>query len=149
MAIALNRLKGILKYFSTQEGILRLNVCLYDDPRNAESQILNVLLLEDSEFLGPFLGKTLEVGFKESNVIVGLELRGLYNIFKSKILNIKTDALFARLVLEAPSVQNLEMQNPNVITALCPLDFIRKNSLKIGDCVDWHIPENAVMLYAN
>lgn len=141
MDIALNKFQGILTHFSTQEGILRLCVCLCDDDSsNIQSQMLNVLLLEDSTFLEPFLHKTLKLCFKESSVIVGLELKGLHNTFKSKILNLEIDTLFARLILE--------MQN-NTITALCPLDFIVQNALKKGDYVKWHIPENAVMLYAN
>ncbi|MCI5969277.1 molybdate ABC transporter [Helicobacter sp.] len=135
----MNRLKGILTHFDAQEGILRLCVRLCDDAKKLESQMLNVLLLEDSTFLEPFLQKTLKLCFKESSVIVGLELKGLHNTFKSKILDIQTDTLFARLVLE---VQN------SAIAALCPLDFIKQNALKKGDCVKWHIPENAVMLYA-
>lgn len=101
--------------------------------------MLNVLLLEDSTFLEPFLHKTLKLGFKESSVVVGLELKGLQNTFKSKILDIAMDTLFAKLILEAQS---------NTITTLCPLDFIVQNALKKGDFVQWHIPENAVMLYA-
>lgn len=138
--IALNRLQGILTHFDAQEGILRLCVQLCDGSKNMESQMLNALLLEDSTFLESFLQKTLELGFKESSVIVGLELKGLHNTFKSKILDIQQDELFARLALE---VQD------KAITALCPLDFIRQNALKKGDYVKWHIPENAVMIYAN
>ncbi|WP_299545846.1 molybdate ABC transporter [uncultured Helicobacter sp.] len=135
----MNKLQGILTHFRAQDGILRLSVCI-SESKNMESQILNMLLLEDPTFLEPFLQKTLEVGFKESSVIVGLELKGLHNVFKSKVLKIETDTLFARLTLET-------LINP--ITALCPLDFIAKNALKKGDLIEWHIPENAVMFYAN
>ncbi|MBX7490484.1 molybdate ABC transporter [Helicobacter turcicus] len=138
----MNRLKGTFVYFSAQEGILRLYVRLSGGSgfKNTESQMLSVLLLENSVFLEPFLNKTLEIGFKESNVIVGLELKGVHNTFKSEILGIEMDTLFARLVLKTDVISN-------VITALCPLDFVAQNVLKKGDCVEWHIPENAVMLY--
>lgn len=146
----LNKLQGTLAYFSAQGGILRLYVRLdsigssknkENSSKNIESQMLSVLLLEDSAFLEPFLNKTLDIGFKESNVVVGLELKGVHNTFKSEILGIEMDTLFARLVLKVASVV------PSAITALCPLDFITQNTIKEGDCVEWHIPENAVMLY--
>ncbi|TLD84447.1 molybdate ABC transporter [Helicobacter sp. MIT 11-5569] len=134
----MNRFQAILTNFSAQDSILRLHL-LCD---SLESQMLSALLLEDSAFLEPFLGKTLEIGFKENNVVVGLELKGLHNVFKSEIAQIQTDTLFARLVLKATK----EISN-YTITALCPLDFITQNTLKIGDCIQWHIPENSVMLY--
>lgn len=130
----MNKLSGILEKFSAQEGILRLFV-------RVDNSYICALLLEDSKLVESFLGQAIEVGFKESNVVVGAVIEGVQNVFQAEILEIQTDSLFARLCLKSPFL--------STINALCPRDFVEKNALKIGDCVYWHILESEVMLFLN
>ena len=132
MVIALNKISGILEKFVAQEGILRLFV-------RVENAYIHALLLEDSKFMESFLDKPIEVGFKESNLVVSTALDGVDNAFKAEILGMQSDKLFARLHLKSPFLSS--------IYALCPRDFVERNALKIGDCVYWHILESEVMLF--
>lgn len=128
----LNKISGILERFVAQEGILRLFV-------HVDSVYIRALLLEDSKFIESFLNKPIEVGFKESNVIVSTAIEGVENAFKAEILEIQRDTLFARLNLKSPFL--------STISALCPKDFVERNALKTGDYVYWHILESEIMLF--
>ena len=101
-------------------------------------QIFYLLLLE--ELAQDSLEKSLEIAFKETNIILALELKGANNTFQSKILKIQSDLLFARLFLEFLPSKN------GVIEALVDLDFLSKNRLEVGNFVFWHIPESEIML---
>ena len=142
MDIVLNKIKGILRSYTEQDSILRLRVCLCNQATTA--QMLDVLLLEDSASLKPLLHQTITLGFKENHVVLGLKLEGLHNVFDAEILQIEVDTLFARLTLKT----FLQAEDFQPITALCPLGFIAQNALKNRDCIQWHIPENSIMLYA-
>ncbi len=131
MAIALNNICGILKEIHSHNGISRLVL-------QSGEQIFYLLLLE--ELAQDSLEKSLEIAFKETNIILALELKGANNTFQSKILKIQSDLLFARLFLEFLPSKN------GVIEALVDLDFLSKNRLEVGNFVFWHIPESEIML---
>ncbi|TLD88162.1 molybdate ABC transporter [Helicobacter sp. MIT 05-5294] len=146
----MNKLYGILENFIEQKGISRLFVRCWDFmcvqelecAQNVESQnCIAVLLLEDSNFIAPLLHQPLQLGFKESNVVVALKLEGVCNAFRAEILQIDEDNLFAQLTLQVKEAEN------GVIYALCDLDFIKRNGLRVGDFVFWHIPESEIMLF--
>lgn len=154
MVIALNKLHGILESFTEQKGILRLFVRLdsisspqrfqstQEVAQNVESQShLFVLLLEDSAFVSHLLHQPLQLGFKENNIIVATELKGIHNTFRAEILKITQDSILARLTLASNYAEN------GTIDVLCALDFVEQNGLKVGDSVFWHIPENEIMLF--
>lgn len=104
----------------------------------SREEVFSLLLLE--ELTQDSLDKSLEITFKETNIILALELKGTKNTFRSKILEIQKDSLFARLFLEFLPAKN------GVIEALVDLDFISQNHLEVGDCVFWHIPESEIMV---
>lgn len=127
----LNNLNGTLKAISSSNGISRLVL-------QSQDKEISLLLLE--ELSQDLLGKKLEINFKETNVILALKLEGVKNTFYSKILEIQSDTLFARLSLEFLPTKG------GIIQALTDLEFVSKNCLKVGDEVCWHIPENEIML---
>lgn len=150
----LNKLSGILEHFIEQKGISRLFVRCWDsiakqalgavqeEAQEVESQYrISVLLLEDSSFVSNLLRQPLHLGFKESNIVVAMRLEGVCNTFKSEILNIAEDHLFARLTLACKWAES------GKINALCSLEFVKNNGLCSGDFVFWHIPENEIMLF--
>ncbi len=137
----MNKLNGILEYFVEQKGILRLFVRVLDLNSEVKQNQISVLLLEDSAFATHLLHQTLQLGFKESNIVVATKLEGVCNAFESKILKIDKDNLFARLILE------FKYAEKGVINALCALDFIKNNGLNVGDSILWHIPESEIMLF--
>ena len=127
----LNNLNGTLKAIYSSNGISRLVL-------QSQDKELSLLLLE--ELSQDLLGKKLEINFKETNVILAFKLEGAKNTFCSKILEIQSDTLFARISLEFSSAKY------GIIQALTDLEFVSKNRLKIGSEVYWHIPENEIML---
>ena len=108
--------------------------------RLSSNECVQILLLEESEFAEKLLEKPLEIGFKESNLVVATSLKGSQNTFSAEILGITQDTLFARISLKSAFCEP--------INALCPLAFIEENALKVGDCIDWHIPENEIMVFS-
>lgn len=134
MDIALNKICGIVESFIDSFEIVRLRVHLQ------KQYYLEILLLENADFANALLGKYITLGFKENNIALGTCIKGGHNTFRAKIIKISQDTLFARVLLENTFLQDCK------ISALCPLDFIRNNALKVGDFIDWYILESEIML---